>query len=64
MSGAENARVRADIVFFETPQGGGVFTTGSISWCASLAHNGYDNNVARMTGNVLRRFLSPEPLEM
>jgi len=64
MSGAENSRVRADILFYETPQGGGVFTTGSISWCASLAHNGYDNNVARMTGNVLRRFLAPEPLKM
>ncbi len=42
--------------------GGGVFTTGSIAWCAALAHNGYDNNVARITGNVLRRFLDPEPL--
>ena len=26
------------------------------------AHNGYDNNVARITGNVLKRFLDPEPL--
>ncbi len=42
--------------------GGGVFTTGSIAWCAALAHNGYDNNVARITGNVLRRFLDPDPL--
>jgi len=62
MSGAENERVRADLLFYETAGGGGVFTTGSISWCASLAHNGYDNNVARITGNVLKRFLDPEPL--
>jgi N,N-dimethylformamidase len=62
MSGAENPRVRADLLFYETPAGGGVFTTGSISWCASLAHEGYENNVARITGNVLRRFLDPEPL--
>ena len=62
MSGAENPRVRADLLFYETPAGGGVFTTGSISWCASLAHDDYENNVARITGNVLQRFLDPEPL--
>ena len=62
MSGAENTRVRADLLFYETANGGGVFTTGSISWCASLAHNDYDNNVARITGNVLKRFLDPESL--
>ena len=62
MNGAENDRVRADLVFYETPAGGGVFSTGSISWCASLGHEGYDNNVARITGNVLRRFLEPEAL--
>ncbi|MBT4627495.1 MAG: N,N-dimethylformamidase [Rhodospirillales bacterium] len=62
MSGAENPRVRADLLFYETANGGGVFTTGSISWCASLGHNGYDNNVARITSNVLKRFLAPEPL--
>jgi hypothetical protein len=26
----------ADIVFFETPQGGAVLSTGSISFCGSL----------------------------
>ena len=62
MSGAENSRVRADLLFYETADGGGVFTTGSISWCPALAHNGYDNNVARITGNVLKRFLEPDPL--
>ena len=53
--------MRADIVFFETPNGGAVFSTGSIAWCGSLSHNGYDNNVSRITGNVLRRFLDPTP---
>ena len=43
------------------PAGGAVFSTGSIAWCGSLSHNGYDNNVARITGNVLRRFLDPTP---
>jgi N,N-dimethylformamidase len=33
-----------------------VFSVGSINWSGSLPHNGFDNNVARVTGNVLRRF--------
>jgi N,N-dimethylformamidase len=60
--GTENFNVRADIVYFANDRGGGVFSTGSIAWCGSLSHAGYDNNVSRMTGNVLRRFLDPEPL--
>jgi N,N-dimethylformamidase len=53
---------RADMVFFETPRGGAVFSTGSIGWCAALSHASYDNNVSRITENVLRRFLSEAPL--
>ncbi len=60
--GIENPRVRADIVFFETPNGGAVFSTGSIAWATSLAHDGYANNVSRITGNVLRRFIDPAPI--
>ena len=56
--------VRADIVFFEVPGGGAVFSTGSISYAGSLAHAGYDNEIARLTGNVLRRFLDPQPFEL
>jgi N,N-dimethylformamidase len=60
-SGADfNAAVRAEIVFFETTGGGAVFSTGSVCWAASLAHQGGDNNVARITGNVLRRFLAAD----
>jgi N,N-dimethylformamidase len=50
------------MVFFETPNGGAVFATGSIGWCAALSHNGYDNNVSRITENVLLRFLSEDAL--
>lgn len=53
--------VRADMVFFECPNGGAVFTTGSIAWISSLAHDGYDNNVAQISTNVLHRFLDPAP---
>jgi N,N-dimethylformamidase len=54
---------RADMVFFETANGGAVFSTGSIGWCAALSHDDYDNNVSRITGNVLRRFLAEEPFD-
>jgi N,N-dimethylformamidase len=53
----ENALARADMVFFTVTGGGAVFSTGSIAWAGSLSHNGYQNNVARITHNVLRRFI-------
>ena len=53
--------VRADMVFYEHPGGGAVFSTGSIAYVGSLAHQGYANNVSRLTLNVLRRFLDPTP---
>ncbi len=53
--------VRADMVFFETPNGGAVFSTGSIAWAGCLAHADYQNDVARISENVLRRFLDPTP---
>ena len=61
MSGDENSEVRADMVFFEGPKGGAVFSTGSIAWATSLSHREGDNNVSRITGNVLRRFLDETP---
>lgn len=54
--------VRCDMVFYETPRGGAVFSTSSIAWAGALAHNDYDNNVSRITENVVRRFLDPKPL--
>ena len=53
--------VRADMVFYETPEGGAVFSVGSISWFGALARNAYENDVARITSNVLERFLDPTP---
>ncbi|MDI6029035.1 N,N-dimethylformamidase [Corticibacterium sp. UT-5YL-CI-8] len=64
LDGEHNALVRADMVFFETPNGGAVFTTGSISYMLSLSVGGYENNVSHMTKNVLTRFLSDEPFTM
>ena len=52
----QKASVRADISYYQTGGGGAVFAAGSMCWCPSLPHNGYDNNVSRITENVLRRF--------
>jgi len=49
--------IRADIVYFDTPNGGGVFSVGSITFCGSLPHNNCDNNISTMIDNVIRRFL-------
>ena len=57
LGGTEAEIIRADMVFFETPKGGAVFSTGSIAWAGSLSHADYDNDVARITANVLNRFL-------
>ena len=61
LSGSQHPFVRADLTFHERPGGGAVFSVSSIAWCGSLSHNDYDNSVSRITGNVLRRFLEPEP---
>jgi N,N-dimethylformamidase len=60
LSGTYDPDVRADIVYFEVPGGGMVFSTGSIAWCSSLSHHGYANDVSRITRNVLERFLASE----
>ena len=62
--GDQNAQVRADLVYFPTANGGAVFSTGSIAWVCALSHANYDNNVSRLTGNVLRRFLDERPLSI
>jgi N,N-dimethylformamidase len=63
-SGDVSDQVRADLVFYECSGGGAVFSTGSIAWSAALSHNSYDNDVARITENTLRRFMSAEPFKL
>ena len=46
----------ADIVTFETPSGGAVFSVGSICWPSSVL---VDDAVSKITANVLRRFCAP-----
>ena len=49
--------IHADMIYFRTPSGGQVFATGSITYCGCLPWNDGDNNVSKLTRNVLRRFL-------
>ena len=63
LGGTEHEKVKADMVFYETPNGGAVFSVGSICYPASLPWTGYDNNIARLTTNVLRRFADPNHSE-
>ena len=60
LGGTTCRQVRADLVFIDDPGGGAVFSVGSINWIASLPHNGFANNVSRITENVLRRFVARE----
>ena len=60
--GTVNKLVHADLAYLEYPNGGAVFSTGSIAWCASLSYNNYTNNVSRITENVVRRFASDAPM--
>ncbi len=51
--------IRADLTFFEAPNNGAVFSTGSITFCGSLPHANFDNPISKLLENVLKRFLDP-----
>jgi N,N-dimethylformamidase len=47
--------IRADMTYIDKPKGGAVFSVGSITYCGSLPADGFDNDVSRLTFNVLNR---------
>ena len=47
---------RGEIVYFETPSGGAVFSVGSITFCGSLWRSGFEGPVSQLLENVVRRF--------
>ena len=55
-------QARTDMVYFECPKGGAVFSVGAVSWFGGLSYNGYKNTVSQVTENVLRRFALDAPL--
>jgi N,N-dimethylformamidase len=56
---AAGLRPRSDVVLYEPPAGGLVFSVGSICWAGGLAFPGGDPGVRALTETVLRRFLDP-----
>lgn len=54
----EHGGISANIVYGKSETGGGLFAVGSITFCGSLSHDNYDNNVSRLLENCLRRFLA------
>jgi N,N-dimethylformamidase len=56
--------IHADIVIFPSTEDGegGVFSTGSITFCGSLSHDNYNNNISKLMVNVLNRFRSEKPV--
>jgi N,N-dimethylformamidase len=61
--GSVSELVRSDVVFFETPAAGAVFSVGSIAWCGALRdpESGKETPVGQLTWNVLARFADPRP---
>lgn len=50
--------VRADMVYARLAGGGEIFSVGSIAYLGAVAWNDFDNPLARLTTNVVRRFLA------
>ncbi|NUU42618.1 LamG domain-containing protein [Tardiphaga robiniae] len=62
LSGSHDYRVRADMVYFTSPQDGAVFSTGSIAFSQSLPYENFDNNVSRLLANIVTAFSKPGKL--
>ncbi len=62
IDGTQHPRVRSDIAYHETPNGGGCFAFSSIAFCGSLPWNEGKNNISKLVGNVLNRFMQDGPL--
>lgn len=60
--GTTSTKVRADLVLEPKPHQGAVFSTSSIAWCGSLLVEGGDNDVSRVTRNVIEAFLELDTL--
>ncbi|WP_159998356.1 N,N-dimethylformamidase beta subunit family domain-containing protein [Roseomonas sp. 18066] len=59
--GAREEIIRSDITFFESAGGGAVFSVGSMSFIGALPIDNYENLLARLMENVVRRFADPTP---
>ena len=57
---APDELVRADMIYWDTPSGGAVFSVGSITFCGSLPCSNFENDISRLLLNVLSRWLSED----
>nr|WP_246523624.1 N,N-dimethylformamidase beta subunit family domain-containing protein [Neoroseomonas eburnea] len=62
--GTREDLIRSDVTFFETPNGGAVFSVGSMNFIGALPVDGYANPTARLIENVVRRFADPAPFKL
>lgn len=54
----EYGGISSNIVYGRSETGGGLFAVGSITFCGSLSHNDYNNNVSQLLENCLKKFLA------
>lgn len=59
-----DAIIRSDLTFFETRNGGAVFSVGSMNFVGALPIDGYRTVLARLILNVIRRFADPAPFQL
>ena len=45
--------LRAEMIYYESGQGGSVFSVGSITFCGGLSHTGYRNDISTLLRNYL-----------
>lgn len=57
-----NRLVRGDVTLVYYPNGGAVFSAASMTWTGGFFHNDYDNDMTRITENVLDAFASGDPI--
>jgi N,N-dimethylformamidase len=60
IGGSSNRDIRADMTYVNHADGGAVFSVGSINWSSCLPVNGFDNDIAMISTNVLEAFIRGE----
>lgn len=61
--GAVKRRNHAEMTFASNRAGGAIFSASSMGWALALQTDGGANDVARITSNVIERFLNAEPFD-
>ena len=60
--GSVEEDVRADMVFYETPNQGAVFSASAIGCRPTLSTRGHDCDISKFLENAMRAFSRPGPL--